>query len=91
MMIPNNFIYTDLTLREGYWIIFCMKLIAVIFHYNYYINFYSPSCLGEYQHNHERQNSTFSIWIKNIGLMKAPSSNTSLDTGYVNEEVILYI
>jgi hypothetical protein len=33
----------DLTLREGYWIKFCMKLIAVISHDNYYGQFYRPS------------------------------------------------
>jgi hypothetical protein len=33
----------DLTLREGYWIKFCMKLIAVIPHDNYYGQFYRPS------------------------------------------------
>jgi hypothetical protein len=30
----------DLTLREGYWIEFCMKFIAVISHDNYYSQFY---------------------------------------------------
>jgi hypothetical protein len=29
----------DLTLREGYWITFCMKVIAVISHDNYYCQF----------------------------------------------------
>jgi hypothetical protein len=33
----------DLTLREGYKIKLCMKLIAVIFHDNYYNQFYGPS------------------------------------------------
>jgi hypothetical protein len=34
----------DLTLREEYWIKFCMKLIAVIFPDNYYSQFYYASC-----------------------------------------------
>jgi hypothetical protein len=34
----------DITLREEYWIKFCMKLIAVISHNNYYSQFYHPSC-----------------------------------------------
>jgi hypothetical protein len=34
----------DLTLTEGYWITFCMKLTAVISHDNYYSQFYRPSC-----------------------------------------------
>jgi hypothetical protein len=33
LTVPNNFIYT---LREGYWVKFCMKLIGVIFQNNYY-------------------------------------------------------
>jgi hypothetical protein len=38
-MFPNNFIYVW-TLRAGYWIEFCMKLISKISHYNYYSKFY---------------------------------------------------
>jgi hypothetical protein len=30
--LPFDNIYMDLILREGYWIQFCMKLIAVISH-----------------------------------------------------------
>jgi hypothetical protein len=33
----------DLTLRERYWLQFCMKFIAVISHDNYYIQSYRPS------------------------------------------------
>jgi hypothetical protein len=33
----------DLTLREGYWIKFCMQLITVTFFDNYYSQFYGPS------------------------------------------------
>jgi hypothetical protein len=34
----------DITLREGYWIKFCMNLIAVISYDNHYSQFYDPSC-----------------------------------------------
>jgi hypothetical protein len=34
----------DFTLREEYWIKFCMTLIAVISRDNYYSQFYRPSC-----------------------------------------------
>jgi hypothetical protein len=34
----------DLTLREGYWIKFCMKLITLISRDNYYSQFYRNSC-----------------------------------------------
>jgi hypothetical protein len=34
----------DLTVKKGYLIKFCMKLIAVISHDNYYIQFYPLSC-----------------------------------------------
>jgi hypothetical protein len=34
----------DLTVKVGYLIKFCMKLIAVISHDNYYSQFYHPSC-----------------------------------------------
>jgi hypothetical protein len=34
----------DLTLREEYLIEFCMRLIAVISHDNYYNQFCHPSC-----------------------------------------------
>jgi hypothetical protein len=37
-------LYMGLTLREGYWIQFYMKLIAVIFLNNCYSQFYRPSC-----------------------------------------------
>jgi hypothetical protein len=49
LMIPSNFIYIyiyiymDLTLRELYWIKFCMKLIAVTSHDNCAV-FYHPFC-----------------------------------------------
>jgi hypothetical protein len=33
----------DLTLRERYWIKFCMKLITVLCLNNYYSQFYHPS------------------------------------------------
>jgi hypothetical protein len=33
----------DLTLREEYWIKFCMRLVAVISHDNYYNQFCHPS------------------------------------------------
>jgi hypothetical protein len=33
----------DLAFREGYWIEFCMKLIAVIYHDNFYSHFHRPS------------------------------------------------
>jgi hypothetical protein len=33
----------DLTLGKEYWIHFCMKLIGVISHDNYYSQFYHPS------------------------------------------------
>jgi hypothetical protein len=33
----------DLTVKVGYLIKFCMKLIAVISHDNYYSQFYLPS------------------------------------------------
>jgi hypothetical protein len=35
----------NLTLREGYWIQFCMKLTAVMSHDNYYSQFWLPSCV----------------------------------------------
>jgi hypothetical protein len=35
----------NLTLREAYWIEFCMKLIKVVSHDNYYSQFYHLSCL----------------------------------------------
>jgi hypothetical protein len=34
----------DLTVKEEYLIKYCMKLIAVISHDNYYSQFYHPSC-----------------------------------------------
>jgi hypothetical protein len=34
----------DLTLKEGYWIKFCIKLITVISLDNYYSQFYHPFC-----------------------------------------------
>jgi hypothetical protein len=34
----------DLTLRGGYSLTFCIKLIAVISHDNYYSQFYHPFC-----------------------------------------------
>jgi hypothetical protein len=32
----------ELTLRQEYWIKFCMKLVTVISLYNYYSQFYYP-------------------------------------------------
>jgi hypothetical protein len=34
----------DLTVRKGYWIKVCMKLITMIPHDNYYSQFYDPFC-----------------------------------------------
>jgi hypothetical protein len=44
----------DLTLREGYWIQFCIQLIAVISHYNYYSQFYRPSYFFSLGHFFQR-------------------------------------
>jgi hypothetical protein len=41
---PSKHSLMDLSLREEYWIKFCMKFIAVISHDNYYGQFYDPSC-----------------------------------------------
>jgi hypothetical protein len=37
------YLYMDLTLQEGYWMQFCLKLITVVFHDDNYSQFYRPS------------------------------------------------
>jgi hypothetical protein len=39
------------------------------------------ACLGEYQHEHECQDSNFSVWIKIVGPIKPPSANNFLQNG----------
>jgi hypothetical protein len=46
----------DLTLREGYWIKFCMKLIAVISHDNYYSpKYHMKILLGDFNAKEDRE------------------------------------
>jgi hypothetical protein len=43
----------DLTLRGGYWVKFCMELIAVMSHDNYYSQFCHPCGLENREYGRE--------------------------------------